>query len=112
MAAGIAVALLTFDKIGGWGAMMALDQAGEHNQIAIRRTDLATALAEAMSAREESNRKLAALQLRQSELQTASLVNWSDKLATFRSSRNVDSLTNPTLETTTVTPTMNWEPVK
>lgn len=30
LAAGIAVALLTFHQIGGWGAMMALDQAGEH----------------------------------------------------------------------------------
>ena len=30
LAAGIAVAVLTFHQIGGWGTMMALDQAGEH----------------------------------------------------------------------------------
>ncbi|MCH7688349.1 MAG: transporter, partial [Planctomycetes bacterium] len=30
LAAGIGVALLTFQKIGGWGEMMALDQAGAH----------------------------------------------------------------------------------
>ncbi len=30
LAAGVGVALLTFHKIGGWGAMMALDQAGAH----------------------------------------------------------------------------------
>lgn len=30
LAAGIGVAILTFQKIGGWAAMMALDQAGAH----------------------------------------------------------------------------------
>jgi hypothetical protein len=45
---------------------------------------LASALAQAMAAREESNRKLAELQKRQAELQTASMVNWSDKLAMFK----------------------------
>ncbi len=50
----------------------------------IKRTDLAGALAQAKAAREDSNRKLAALKKRQAELQTASLVNWSDKLAMFK----------------------------
>ncbi|MBW8014554.1 MAG: hypothetical protein FVQ82_00045 [Planctomycetes bacterium] len=56
----------------------------EHNEMAKRRTDLASVLDQAMAAREESNRKLAELQKKQAALQTASLVNWSDKLADFR----------------------------
>jgi hypothetical protein len=58
--------------------------AGENNAIALNRTDLATAMAKAMAAREESKRKLSALQKRQTELQTASMVNWSSKLAMIR----------------------------
>ena len=61
-----------------------IDMAGEQNVMAIKRTDLAGALAQATAAREDSNRKLAALQRRQTELQTASLVNWSEKLAMFK----------------------------
>ena len=61
-----------------------IDMAGEQNVKAIKRTDLAGALAQATAAREDSNRKLAALHKRQAELQTASMVNWSDKLAMFR----------------------------
>ncbi len=37
-----------------------------------------------MAAREDSKLKLAALQKRQAELQTASMANWSDKLAMFK----------------------------
>jgi hypothetical protein len=37
-----------------------------------------------MAAREESNRKLAELQKKQVALQTASIVNWSEKLAIFK----------------------------
>jgi len=61
-----------------------IDMAGEQNAMAIKRTDLASALAQATAAREDSNRKLVALQKRQAELQTASMVNWSDKLAMFK----------------------------
>ncbi|MHC4359259.1 MAG: coiled-coil domain-containing protein [Planctomycetota bacterium] len=61
-----------------------IDIAGEQNAMAIKRTDLASALAQATAAREDSSRKLAELQKRQAELQTASMVNWSDKLAMFR----------------------------
>jgi hypothetical protein len=61
-----------------------VDLAEQQNAMAIRRTDLASALAQATAAREDSNRKLAELQKRQAELQTASLVNWSDKLAMFK----------------------------
>jgi len=61
-----------------------IDMAGEQNAMAIKRTDLASALAQATAAREDSNRKLAALQKKQAELQTASMVNWSDKLAMFK----------------------------
>jgi hypothetical protein len=61
-----------------------IDMAGEQSAMAIKRTDLASALAQATAAREDSNRKLAALQKRQTELQTASMVNWSDKLAMFK----------------------------
>lgn len=60
--------------------------AREFNATALRQTDLATVLAEAMAAREESSRKLATLQRRQAELQTASMTNWSNKLATFKNS--------------------------
>jgi len=59
-------------------------RAGENNAISLSRTDLATAMAKAMAAREESKRKLTALQKRQAELQTASMVNWSSKLAMIR----------------------------
>ncbi len=52
--------------------------------MAMKRTDLARALAQAMAAREDSNLKLAELQKRQNELHTASMVNWSNKLARFR----------------------------
>ena len=61
-----------------------IEMAQEHNAMALKRTDLASTLAQAMAAREESNQKLVALQKRQAELQTASLVNWSKKLAMFK----------------------------
>ena len=61
-----------------------IDMAGVQNAMAVKRTDLAGALAQATAAREDSNRKLAALQVKQAELQTASMINWSDKLAMFR----------------------------
>jgi len=62
-------------------------EAVEYNAVAIKRTDLASALAEAMAAREDSKQKLAALKKRQDEVYTASLTNWSGKLATFRNNR-------------------------
>ena len=62
-----------------------VDSASELNASALRRTDLATAMAKAVAAREESNRKLTELQKRQAELQTASMVNWSSKLAIIKS---------------------------
>jgi len=58
--------------------------AEEHNEIVTKRTDLSNALSKALAAREDSKRKLAVLQKRQQELQTASLVNWSDKLAMIK----------------------------
>jgi len=61
-----------------------VDKAGENYALAMRRTDLASALDQAMAAREESNKKLAALKKRQAELQTVSMVNWSHKLAMFK----------------------------
>jgi hypothetical protein len=61
-----------------------IDMADEHYATAIKRTDLASALAQARAAREESNQKLVALKKRQAELQTASMVNWSAKLAMFK----------------------------
>lgn len=61
-----------------------IDMANEHSQMAIRRTDLSSALAQAMAAREESNMKLTELQKQQASLQTASLVNWSEKLAKIK----------------------------
>ena len=56
----------------------------ELNVAALRRTDLTSALVQAKAAREDTNRKLTELRKRQDELQTASLVNWSSKLAMFR----------------------------
>jgi len=61
-----------------------VDAAGEQAQMALKRTDLAAAVAKATAAREESSRKLAELQRRQAELQTASLTDWSEKLATYK----------------------------
>jgi len=61
-----------------------IEMAGEQNAMAIKRTDLASALAQATAAREDSNRKLTELKERQAELQIASMVNWSDKLAMFK----------------------------
>ena len=61
-----------------------IDMAHEQNAMALKRTDLAGALAQAMAAREDSKRKLAALRKRQAELQTVSMVNWSAKLAMFK----------------------------
>ncbi len=61
-----------------------VDSASQHNASALRRTDLATAMAKAVAAREESNRKLSELQKRQAELHTASMVNWSSKLAMIK----------------------------
>lgn len=61
-----------------------VDMAQEHNNMAIKRTDLASALAKATAAREDSSRKFSELKKRQSELQTASVVNWSSKLAMFK----------------------------
>jgi len=97
-----------------------IDRAGQQNQMAIKRTDLASALAQATAAREDSNRKLAALQKRQAELQTASLVNWSDKLAMVKNATpefewlEMDLPSRPLVEmpvpeTTSVTYTVtNW----
>jgi hypothetical protein len=73
-----------FARIQQVKAERVVASAGEHNAMAIKRTDLASALAQAMAAREDSNLKLAELQKRQSELHTASMVNWSNKLAKFR----------------------------
>jgi len=61
-----------------------IDMADEQHAMALKRTDLTSALIEAKAAREDTNRKLAELRKRQTELQTASLVNWSAKLAMFR----------------------------
>ncbi len=65
-------------------AERAIDTAGTQFAMAIKRTDLDSALGEAMAARENSNRKLAELQKKQEELQKASLVNWSAKLAVVK----------------------------
>ncbi len=73
-----------FARIQQVKAERVVASAGEHNMMAIRRTDLASALAQAMAAREDSNLKLAALKERQAELQTASMLNWSNKLARFK----------------------------
>jgi hypothetical protein len=77
----------------------------EHNEMITQRTDLATALAKAMAAREDSNRKLNELKKRQAELQTASMVNWSDKLAMFKNSKLFDM---PVPEATPVIQTTSW----
>lgn len=61
-----------------------IDMAEEYNETVTKRTDLSNALSKAIAAREDSSRKLAILQKRQAELQTASLVNWSDKLAMLK----------------------------
>jgi hypothetical protein len=61
-----------------------IDSVDEQNAMALKRTDLASAVAKAMAAREDSKRKLAELRKRQVELQTASMVNWSDKLAILK----------------------------
>jgi hypothetical protein len=66
-----------------------VDIADERNEMALRRTDLANALAQAMAAREDSNLKLTELQKRQTELQTASMVNWSSKVAMFKNDGTV-----------------------
>ncbi len=58
--------------------------AQDRNVMAAKRTDLASTLSQAMTAREDSNRKLVELKKRQTELQTASMTNWSDKLAMFK----------------------------
>ena len=94
-----------------------VEEAEEYNAIAIKRTDLAGALAQAMAAREESKRKLVALQKRQAELHTASLTNWSDKLAMFRNSStefgtDISSgqfVETPVPETTPVVRTATWD---
>ncbi|MHC4597205.1 MAG: hypothetical protein ACYS19_19955, partial [Planctomycetota bacterium] len=61
-----------------------IDMADKNSATALRRTDLTSALANAMAAREDSKRKLAELREKQVMLHTASLVNWSAKLASFR----------------------------
>ncbi|GAG51101.1 unnamed protein product, partial [marine sediment metagenome] len=73
-----------FARIQQVKAERVVASAGEYNMMAIKRTDLASALAQAMAAREDSNLKLSELQKRQAELHTASMVNWSNKLAQFR----------------------------
>jgi hypothetical protein len=67
-------------------AERAIDAADTQNLMAMKRSDLDSALAEARTAREQSNRKLAELQKKQAELQTASLTNWSSKLALIKQS--------------------------
>jgi hypothetical protein len=62
-------------------AERAINSADARYAVAMERTDLESALAQAVTAREESKRKLAELQKRQAELQTASMANWSAKLA-------------------------------
>jgi hypothetical protein len=62
-------------------AERAINEASTQFAMALKRTDLETALGEAMAARESSSRKLAELQKQQAELQRASLANWSSKLA-------------------------------
>ena len=96
-----------------------IDMAGEQNAMAIKRTDLASALAQATAARERFNRELAALQKRQTELHTASMINWSDKLAMFKNDTiefkavEMDILSRqlvetPVPETTPVIHTATW----
>jgi hypothetical protein len=59
-------------------------RASEDNEMTLKRTDLTSALAEARNAREDSRRKLQALQKQQNDLQVASMEDWSNKLAKFR----------------------------
>jgi len=75
----------------------------EHSEMTARRTDLASALNQARAAREETNLKLAVLKKRQSEMQTASMVNWSENLARFQKSSAdfKDSILNRELPATT-----------
>ena len=75
----------------------------EQTTMTARRTDLASALNQAKAARENTNRKLAVLKKRQTELQTASMVNWSDNLAKFQKSSAdfKESILNRDLPTTT-----------
>jgi hypothetical protein len=95
-----------------------IEMAGEQNAMAIKRTDLASALAQATAAREDSNRKLTELKKRQAELQIASMVNWSDKLAMFKNDSTEFKVVEmdipsqqfvemPVPETTPVTHTVN-----
>lgn len=78
-------------------------RADEDNAMTIKRTDLAAALAEARTAREDSKQKLEELQKRQAELQVASVKDWSNKLAMFKTqspdSVNVMDFATPSLET-------------
>jgi hypothetical protein len=100
-----------------------IDWAGEQNEMAVKRTDLASALTQATAAREDSNRKLAELQKRQTELQAASLVNWSDKLAMFKNdsvelkaaemdvpSKHLIEMPEPDEVTSVVEPVTPWSP--
>jgi len=94
-------------------------RAGEDNMMAMKRTDLSAALAEAAAAREDSVRKLAELKHRQAELQTASLVNWSDRLAMVKQGGfefpelDLDMPSRPRVETpapqqSTIRRTVDW----
>jgi hypothetical protein len=78
-------------------------RAGEDNAMTIKRTDLAEALAQAKTAREDSKLKLEELQKRQAELQVASMKDWSNKLAMFKTQNpdpvNVMDFATPSLET-------------
>jgi len=65
------------------------DLAEEYYVTSLRQTDLANTLAQAMAAREDSKLKLLELQKRQAELQTASMENWSNKLAKFKNGSTV-----------------------
>jgi len=85
-----------------------INTANEHNAMALKRTDLASALAQARAAREESKLKLAELRKRQAELQTASMVNWSAKLAMFKNDgTEFKAVEMPVPETTPVTHTVS-----
>lgn len=61
-----------------------IDIADAFKGMALKRTDLATALAQAKAAREASSTKLFALREEQKHLQETSLKDWSEKLARFR----------------------------
>ncbi len=61
-----------------------IEMADKNSVTALKQTDLTSALANAMAAREESKRKLAELREKQVMLHRASLVNWSAKLAKFQ----------------------------